>query len=455
MPIFGLVTSESLAAYREKDFRRRIFYEYPDGSFPVTGLLSLAPTEETVDPEFSHWEKRMIPVATKTVSQGSNKGPILNAAGADAGDPVNITVGTTYQLCVAGAGRFREGSVIMLLNATKGQGASYVNVYGRVTSIDTTSSPQRLVFKAIETTNGVDNGTTNENVGVSVIQIGTAFHEARERVVGESVEHPVKVTNYTQIFRTPFSMSRTALKNPLYYDKTGKYKDAAKEALFNHMTSLEYAFLFGRKREEPGTGQIDTTTGSGLPLRFTGGLIYFLELWESGFYMPVDAANDASPDKRIIENASGTLSEAVYDTYIERLFSRGSKRSAERLCVCGSGFLGVVNRIFKNSTQLNTRIPSTEAYGMKVVEHVTPFGQIYYKTHPLFDLDPEMRYWGFFIDVWSLKYRPLSDSDTKLLKMRQPPDADYRKDEWFTEAGVQVMFPERCMLIKNVRTPTV
>lgn len=449
MPLFGLITTEKLAQYRDTDFRRRIFYEFPDGGFPITGLLSLMETEETTDPRFSHWEKRMLPIATRTASQGSSKGPFLNSSGADLGDPATITAGNTYRVCVVDASRFREGSVIRIPVSVAS--TSLKAVYGRVTSVDTNSTPNQITFKAIETIAGVDNGTTNENTNRDVRQIGTAYHEGREQVAGDSVEVPTNVHNFTQIFRTPFMMTRTALKTPLLYDKTGEYRDYAKEALFNHMVSIEYAFLFGRRREESGAGNINTVTGDGLPIRYTGGLLYFLEEWESGAYVPVVANNDSDYDKRIIENANGTLSEEDYDKLLERLFSRGSKRAPERLCLCGSGFLGVINTLFKGNTNLTANIPSTETYGMSVTSHVTPFGRIYYKTHPLFEVDPDMRHWGLFIDVWSLRYRPLKDSDTKLLKMRQPNDADYRKDEWLTEAGLEVFFPERCMLIKNVR----
>jgi hypothetical protein len=40
--------------------------------------------------------------------------------------------------------------------------------------------------------------------------------------------------------------------------------------------------------------------------------------------------------------------------------------------------------------------------------------------------------------------------DTELLTERQPNNADYREDEWFTEAGLESRFPESGMYLQNV-----
>jgi hypothetical protein len=92
-----------------------------------------------------------------------------------------------------------------------------------------------------------------------------------------------------------------------------------------------------------------------------------------------------------------------------------------------------------------------DTYGMNVVQHLTPFGTIYYKTHPLFSQNATLRYNALFVDVQNLKYRYLSGRDTELLTKRQPNDADYRKDEWLTECGLELRFPESHMYLQNVR----
>jgi hypothetical protein len=65
------------------------------------------------------------------------------------------------------------------------------------------------------------------------------------------------------------------------------------------------------------------------------------------------------------------------------------------------------------------------------------------------DEDPGLQANALFLDLGNLRYRPLSDSDTVFLKGRQANDRDSRKDEWITEAGLELRFPESNMYIKN------
>lgn len=100
---------------------------------------------------------------------------------------------------------------------------------------------------------------------------------------------------------------------------------------------------------------------------------------------------------------------------------------------------------------LTSDLPMGDTYGMDVVKHVSPFGTIYYKTHPLYSQHPALRYNALFLDVHNLRYRYLIGSDTELYDNRQANDADNRKDEWLTEAGLEVRYPEAHMYLKNVR----
>ena len=212
-----------------------------------------------------------------------------------------------------------------------------------------------------------------------------------------------------------------------------------------YITEIEKGFIFGRQ------SKTITNSTDNLPTYTTGGILWHLEQWEAGTAYGVTAATaDSDDNKRIITNSSGRLSEKDYDMYLERLFRVTNNKSNEKLCLCGSGFLNTLNRMYKSKSVLNSDLPLTSEYGMKVVAHVTPFGAVYYKTHPLFSLNAAMRYNGLFIDVGNLKYRYVDGRDTELLTNRQPNDADYRKDEWLTECGLEVRYPESHMYLQNV-----
>src|ERR1017187_1683785 len=71
MAILGLVSTESVSAQRWTNIRRRVFYQYPNGSAPLIGLLSMMKEESTNDPEFSWWEKRLQEQITTAVAMNS------------------------------------------------------------------------------------------------------------------------------------------------------------------------------------------------------------------------------------------------------------------------------------------------------------------------------------------------------------------------------------------------
>lgn len=442
MAILGLLGTESFSAERFTNIRQKVFYAYPNGSAPLLGLLSLPDSEETNDPEFSWYEKRLKKQSTTTASQGSSKGPFMTEAGADAGDSsLSITAGTVYRVNVASTDEFRPGHIVKI-NVARNSGAAAGEIKALVTEI---TSSTVLKIKPVNTTTLVDNGTTNENVGKEVLVIGNAFaHGADSTGTREIYNLPTSHGNYTQIFRTPFTITGSALKTSAKYDQSGPYKDKAKEHSVYHMIEAEKALLFGHKSKT-----VDSTTNQ--PTYTMGGILYFLERWEAGDYATVTASADSDDDKRIITNSAGTINETTYDTYLERCFRMCNNTSNEKLVLCGSGFLKTINQMYRSQSVLDA-YANKDTYGMAVVKHVTPFGTVYYKTHPLFNQNAILRYNALFLDAKFMKLRPLIGRDTELLKNRQPNDADYRKDEWFGEYGFEMQFPEANLYLQNVQS---
>jgi hypothetical protein len=451
MAILGLVSTETYDATRFKNIRRSVQYQYPNGTAVLTGLLSIMDGEETNDPQFSHWEKRHVTQTTLPIDNGLGggvtAGPLTTSGGANFATGSNWTDGTSYRVYVADGSIFRVGHVIKYHAVSK-------DVIGVVSAVNTTGDDYITVRATGTVTSVTNNATTCIAAPSEVLIIGSAFNQGVVDLSSEIYNSPVEFSNYTQIFRTPFSFTGTALKTPLKFDESGPYQDKAKEHAVTHMEELEKAFLFGTKNKYVPAGDAAPTTGAGLPVTTTGGVIYHLQRWEAGDYRTVTATSDSDDDKRIITNSGGTMDEDTYDTYLERLFRYTNNTSNEKLVLCGSGFLKVINQMYRSKAVLMTDIPFKDTYGMNVVGHLTPFGTIYYKTHPLFTQNANLRFAALYLDVRNLRYRPLVGRDTTLLANRQPNDADYRKDEWFTETGLEVWFPESHMFIQNVTSYT-
>jgi len=440
MAILGLLNSESFSAQRFTNYRRKTFYDYPNGAAPLTGILSMLEGEDTNDPKFSWFEKRYKQIRTETRSQGSSKGPFQDSGGSDAGDPVAWTAETEYYVCVDDESRFRVGHVVRIPVTTTG-GTVTTEIQGIVTSVATAD---KIKVRAIKTVAGVDNGTTNENVDKEVLAIGSAFSEGAVGASQGAYDLPTEHYNYTQIFRSEFSFTGTSLKTSAKFDSSGPYQDKAKQHGIDHNIGIEFALIFGERSQ-----YIDSTTG--LPTRTFGGILWHLRQWEAGTDYEVDAATaDTDDNKRIITNSGGTINEKTYNGYLERLFRKTNNRANEKLVLCGSGFLNVIDQLYKSKSVLNTNLPMTDTYGMDVVAHRTPFGTVYYKTHPLFNENSTLRYNALFLDVQFMRWRKMPGRDTDILKNRQPNNADYRMDEWFTEGGFEMQFPESNMYLQNV-----
>ena len=431
--------------------RRKIFYQFPTGAAPLMGLLSMLPSEDTDKPEFGWWERRFPVLRTSLVATGTVK--FANGDGTaltDGGTGVTLTADTEYRANVKDTSQFKATHVAEF-RAIENQ-TTTVTIRGTVTAI---ISATVLKFRPYTTQTGVKNTTTTNNDKVVAI-IGTANPEGAKSGSG-IIQFPVNPTNYTQIFRTAFNLTRTALKGGLLFDKSGPYKNMAWENGLRHMVEMEKAFIFGEKHTVAVT---DAETGDVTPETVTGGVIWYLTLWEAqdsiyrgGTGAPAITSN-TDDLKRIIDlTATGSLTADFYRTLISRVFRKTNDKAYEKLCLCGGTFLEVVNKLFEREIVRTVALQEKQRNWEFIVHsHTTLRGTVHYKVHPLFDEDPDLQGSALFLDMGNLRYRPLSDSDTVFLKGRQANDRDARKDEWLTEAGLELKFPESCMYIKGVAT---
>lgn len=444
--LVGLIGTEQLSNQRFNNVRRTVFYNFPNGAAPLLGLLSVMEAEEEVnDPTFVWYEDRFVERKTTTSAwaAGSN-GPFATDAGAAlaTGSGTTLVPGTTYRLQVVDSSYIRAGSIVKV--ALVAQYSTSVTFDCKFLVVEVLAN-NILRFQPLETTYATVSNASTVNIGNEVLVIGSAHSEGAIGSAESGYNLPLDLSNYTQIFRTPFSFTGTEMQTSVKFDKTGDYRDKAKKMSLNHMVDIERSSLFGvqSKSVNPKTN---------LPLRTSGGIIYRLQQWEltsNNPYGATGATVNSDDNKRII-NINGALSAKTYDTYLERLFRVTNNQANEKLVFCGSGFLSIINSMYRGQSVLTTDIPQAGIWGNDIVGHRTPYGTIYYKSHPLFSLNSTLRYNALFLDVNNIKYRPMVNRDTDLLRNRQPNNADYREDEYLTEAGFEVRFPESHMYMTGV-----
>lgn len=444
---FGMYSTDNTVGNRSLKSRRKIFWQYPSGAAPLMGLLSYLPSEDTDKVEFGQFERRFPTQKTTTVASGT--APFLNGDGSAFADDATMTANVEYIVRVLTTAEFKPTHVIELREIAAAAGAATpTSIKGTVTVVN--SSANQITFRPYSTITGVNNAATDNN-GKSAVIIGTANPEGGRSGSGITVA-PINPTNYTQIFRAAFAISRTALKGGLDYDKSGPYKTLRFENGLRYMMEMEKAAIFGQKHTVNVT---DPDTGESMPETKTGGVIYHLEQWEAansiyrGGTGAAAVTSNADNDKRIID-VGGSLTKSDLNTYLSRLFKKTNDKSYEKLCLCGGKFLETINTLYDRQVVKNVMLEEKSTNAKFIVHSLeTLRGTVHFKTHPILDNDTDTDDWGLFMDLGNISWRPLSDSDTTFLKGRQETDRDGRKDEWIGEGGLQCLFPESHMLIQN------
>lgn len=248
--------------------------------------------------------------------------------------------------------------------------------------------------------------------------IGPAFEEGSKS--GDSnTTKLVKVTNFTQIFKTKFGVTLTADASKLYP------ADAAKDLKYlrakhgiEHAKKIERAYWFGEKKEVVGPDN--------KPLRLSGGIL--------------EAINSAG---NVQDEASSGLTEAEFRTFLQNYaFKYGS---SEKYFFCGNIVLGYLESFSAGKLQT---VPGEKTYGVEVRRYISSFGTLNIVRHPMFD--NQYAGIGVALDLSTVKHCPLNGRDTVLETSIQENDADEQVDQYKSETGLQRVNFEKNALLKGV-----
>lgn len=388
---------------RPKSFREMILWAEPNGRAPFTALSAKMKTEKVTDPEFSWWEETL-----------KHKLVYIN-------DGANITNVATTITVDHGPGTHTNGDGTALVDTDL---TGLMFVAGDLLMIEVNADPNlNEVVRVVSTTSTVltvtrgVGGTTaaaaNNNVRIS--RIGSHYGEG-SLSPNTVTSNPTKLTNYCEIQKTAFQVNNTAIATTF---RTGDpLKNDRKRKMFDHAEKLEMSAIFGKPSE--------TTDAAGQPLRTMGGIRHFLSSHVTMF--TVDPTED-------------TFIDAVAGMFDYNAGGAGN----ERVGFIGNRALMFLNRLVRNNTNVKINYDGKiDAYGMELMKWTLPMGTLAFKTHPLFNIHPQYSSSMLFINPAGVVRRPLVGRDTKEQKNIQAPDADYVKNQWIDEIGMEYHF-ERTM----------
>jgi len=389
---------------RPENWRQTYFQLFPNGQAPLTAVMSMLPKAVTIDPKMHWWEKAFPTQRATVVSTW------LDAALTIPYNPLAPAVaGATifFRMSQADVEQFIATDVVLFRAASD----LTLDVVGRVTNAIANGANSYISVVLLEADNN-STASTLADCDVALI-IGTANAEGSNSPDAWAND-PHEFYNYTQIFKQSIEHTNTALATTIRYTNNKK-KDDLREALEAYNMKIEKASIFGIRTIRNGA--------NGKPERTMGGLKQFI------------ATNlfNYSTDATVAGQSWANGGEAWMDARVENIFRWGS--SQEKLVLCGSGALAAIQTLVKarGSVELNT---APTSYGIKVATWSTIFGDLHFKTHPLFTMEPTLRHSMLFVDTKYVRHVPFRA--TKLQQNIQDNDADEVKDQYIGELGMEV-----------------
>lgn len=355
-------TANVTGVRRVVDVRKKIDVLEPNAA-PLTQLTRKIEKRVAINPEFKWMEEEALVKS----------------------DAVNYSTGYTSadtSVVVDNGNRFRSGDVVKAV-AT-----------GEQMLVTGVSSNTLTLSRGWGSTAA---GALADNAVLLIVGNANEEHaEKRSMKIGDQTPR----TNYTQIFRTPFGISRTADNSEMYGGNDLAHQRMMQ--LIEHDKEIERAFWFGEPKED--------LTGTN-PRRATGGADYWIN-------------TNAT-------NMGQTMTEAEFEAFLRTGFRYGSKT---KWLFASPIYLSAISFWAKDNIQVT---PKDKTFGIDVQQWLTPFGMVNIVLNNLFAETTVYAGYAFLVDIEGIAYRYLTNSDTKLRTNIQNPSADGEEDEYLTECGLE------------------
>jgi len=378
-------TGEFSTDFRPTNYRELFTLLEPNGTAPLQALMSMTSGSSTDDPKYNHFRDEL-PDRVVTINNGSGYNASATALTIDTDTDVQFIVTDTT-----------------LTNMTTGE-----IMRATADSTGTTITVARNI-----------GGTSFAIVDNDVIAvIGSANSEASNSPTPVSFD-PTTDFNYTQIFKTSISLSRT-LQNT--YLRTGsKETEMVTKALKLHMSDIERTFFWGKRAIVNGS--------TSQPTRYTGGLT-------TQITSVTDVASAFAVNNKMTEKEFDRL-------LVETIFAKGSK---EKVVFIGARAASNFMELAKNRWSPE-RVEG--AYGVSMARYSTFAGDLLVHLHPMFRQIPTMDDAMIFLDMPYLNYRYMEGADTTLQRDIHAPDFDGVKHQYLTECGLEMTQSQVHHYLKN------
>lgn len=384
--------TENPAELNMRSFASHMLRRYPNGSFPLWGLLSQQGKSRAKSSTHGYFSKTF-QFAKVTIT------------GAESDVATTLETTSTAGLAI--------GQV--LYNPATRENMRISGIVAN-TSIEVTREFGRVAKAAID-------------AGQVLIVVGSAYMQGSARPSNRGITK-VYVPNYTQIFRNAWAVTDTARASyvEMGMSNVAENKDDCAKL---HSIECEQAIIFGQPKMD--------TTGSE-PLHATQGIY--------------DAVDQYAPLNT--NTAAATTSYDQFVELVDPAFdySTDMGNPNTRLAICGNTAMKVMNKMGRLFGQINLTQKET-SFGMKFSEFVFYRGQLNLVTHALFNAYTELAKLMIVIDLPALKLAYLDGRDTRPEEYggtgrNNANGVDGEGGSLTTEFAVELINPGGCAVIEGL-----
>ena len=297
------------------------------------------------------------------------------------------------QLTVLAAGQLAADTVLTVTNTN--------NVLpGMIMRVDTTN--ENLIINAVLSGTSVSVTRAVGNVSAQNIvangnlwMVGNAYEEASLRP-NSLIINPVRITNYTQIFRNTWALSDTVRATQMIAGDTNVAESKQDCAAF-HAADIEKALFFGQKFNGFRNGQ---------PFHMMDGLVSIVG--QVSYYPSIYAG---VPN---VFAAGATTNYTQLEGFLDPCFNQATdpKVANERVLFVG----GAAKKVINNIGRLNGTyylIDGQTSWGLQFATVKTARGMFRLIEHPLFNTNPTWAKYAVAVDLSSFSLAYLGDRKTQ------------------------------------------
>lgn len=391
----GIFSSASLTQdLAKKSFAGMITRLMPNGTAPLFGMTAMLPSDTAVQTEHGFFTKTML-FPEMTVGAGGQ-----------------LSTDTTFT--VTSTGNILPG-MIMRVDST-GENIIINSVI---------SATQVQVNRAVGTV-----AAAAIAAAVKLYQVGNAFEESSVRPQSLII-NPVRITNYTQIFRNTWAISDTVRQTMMIAGDTNVAESRQDCAGF-HAADIEKSLFFGQKSQGTRNGQ-PFRTMDGL-INIVGNLSYYPSYYS--------AAN--------VNTAGGTTNYTQLEGFLDPCFNQATdpKVANERVLFVG----GTAKRVLNNIGRLNGTYYITDgqtSYGLQFSTFKTARGTFRMIEHPLFNSNTSWSKLAVAVDLSSFRVAYLGDRKTQNKEFNMPEAGDMDVSDNGIDAVGGTLTTELTTVVKN------